>query len=244
MARLEYIKYQPHRATIEAGEVLWVADTCHRFIEQLPQLFWADGTPWAEANHWALEKALNPGLKILTAQSLMGHLRAYANWLELADVDWRHFPMRKQDRVLVRYRGALITDRDEGRIGASTATARMNAVIQFYRHCGVYGFVSRQTPMWQDKQVVVRYYDSVGFERSMLRLSADIAIPNRARQGTILEDGLLPLTAEHQRGLLQYAAEHTSPELYLMLMTGFFVGARLGSITTLRIITAVRLNRE
>lgn len=235
MARLEHIKYQPHRAIVEADKVRWVPINNSRVIHKLPQLFWQNGTPWDEANHWALDKASSSDIKLSTVQSLMAHLRAYASWLESSETDWRHFPMRKQDRVLVLYRGNLIRDRDDGRLSPSTATARMRAIIQFYRHCGVYGFISKESPMWQDKMVIVRYFDSVGFERSLMRLSADLSIPNRARHGVTLEDGLLPVSAVHQRELLQFAADNASIELHLLLMSGFFTGARLGTLTTLHV---------
>lgn len=235
MASLEYISYQPHVAYIESNEVQWIPNTAAHPIQKLPQLFWRDGTPWAEANHWALDKALQPDIKVITVRTLMAHLRAYAEWLEASQRDWRHFPRRKQDRVLHLYRGDLVRSRDAGHISPSTTTARIRAIIQFYRHCGSYGFVSRETPLWKDKPVVIRYFDSVGFERSLLRLSTDISIPNRPRHGIKLEDGLLPISMKNQRELLQFASEQASPELHLLLVAGFFTGGRLGTLTTLRV---------
>jgi integrase len=111
----------------------------------------------------------------------------------------------------------------------------MRAVIQFYRHCSVHNLVSNETPKWQDKQVVVHYLDSVGFERSVLRLSTDLSIPNRARQGLRLEDGLLPITAKHQSELLHFTANHASQEMDLMLLSAFFTGGRIGTLTSLRV---------
>ena len=165
----------------------------------------------------------------------MEHLHKYANWLEKEDVDWRHFPKNKAERVLVRYRGALIDARDRGDIAPSTTSARMHAVIRFYRYCAGRNFISRDAPKWQDKVVVVRYFDTVGFERTLQRVSTDIAIPNRVRSGLRLEDGLLPLSEQHITDLLCFAKENGTEELYLMLMTGCFTGARLGTITTLHI---------
>ncbi len=157
-------------------------------------------------------------VKINTVQSLMAHLHKYASWLEeeeeknknenkVQQTDWRHFPTRKSDRILVRYRGALIRERDQGHISPSTTTARMRAVIQFYRHCSIHNFVSRNAPKWKDKLVVVKYFDIAGFERAINRLSTDLAIPNRARPGIMLEDGLLPISTEHQSQLLRFVSE-------------------------------------
>lgn len=235
MARLESINYVPHRAVVTERKVEWARVPCAQPLSGLPQIFWKDGTPWPEANHWALDKVRSMGVKLNTIQSLMAHLHKYADWLEEELVDWRHFPIRKSDRALLRFRGALIQARDQGFLSPSTATARMRAVIQFYRHCVIHNFVSKEAPKWQEKPIVVRYFDAAGFERSLLRFSTDISIPNRARPGLTLEDGLLPITAYHQNQLLRFTSENVSEELHLMLMTGFFTGGRIGTLTTLRV---------
>lgn len=234
MARLEYIRYQPHRAIV--GDTLeWGLDPTISLIDKLPQIYWADACPWSEANLWASEMARNGDVKLASICSLMEHLYKYAKWLETEEMDWRHFPQSKADRVLVRYRGALIRTRDAGELSPSTTTSRMRAVIRFYRYCEYRGFVSRVAPKWQEKVVVIRYFDCVGFERSMRRATTDLSIPNRTRPGATLEDGLLPLMSEHMLELLRFAEQNASEEMFLMLMIGFFTGARLGTIATLRL---------
>jgi len=64
MARLEYIRYVPHMAEVESGAVNWKPDSVVRPIEDLPQIFWRDGTPWREANLWALELGRNRQVKL------------------------------------------------------------------------------------------------------------------------------------------------------------------------------------
>ena len=236
MARLELIRYTPMREMLDGGEVSWVNDPLTRVINKLPQIFWKTGTPWAEANHWALEKATSVrGSDLKTVTSLMKHLVAYASWLERSEIDWRQFPTRSADRSIFRFRGHLIAERSERRLKPSTTTARMRAVIQFYRHAQHYGLVGTSSPMWTDKQVVIRYFDSVGFERSLLRTSSELAIPNRARPGTVLEDGLTPLRHEHLEELLAFTRDHGPREIHLMLSIGALTGARIGTITGLRV---------
>lgn len=235
MAHLEYIHYTPHRPEIVGQTVNWVPQTTIRAIDRLPQIFWANGEPWQEVNFWALEMGRNRDVKLRTVQSLMEHMHKYANWLEHEQIDWRHFPQEKAERVLVRYRGELVEARDRGDLSPSTTTARMRSMIRFYRYAAGKNFISRDTPKWQDKAVVVRYFDTAGFERTMQRITTDVSIPNRARPGLRLEDGLLPLTEQHMSDLLRFAKENSSEELYLMLLIGCFTGARLGTITTLRV---------
>lgn len=250
MASLEFIYYAPHWPEIVSGDVRWVPVPSIRPVERLPQIFWEDGTPWREVNLWALEMARNREMKIKTVLSLIEHLHKFANWLEEQEkekekpIDWRHFPQTRADRVLVRYRGALIDEREHGVLSPSTTTARMNAVIRFYRYAAGRNFISRDAPKWQDKSVVLRYFDTAGFERTMSRITTDISIPNHSRPGLRLEDGLVPVTNQHMSELLQFAKENVSQELFLMLLIGFFTGARLGTITTLRVQTLVDAVRD
>lgn len=232
---LEYITYTPHRPEITGLTVNWVPDKVVRTIERLPQIFWSPGEPWREVNLWALEMGRTPGTDMDTVRPLLSHLHHYAKWLEQEQVDWRHFPQNKAERVLVRYRGALVEARDRGELKPTTTTSRMNAVIRFYRFAAGRRFVSREAPKWQDRTVVLKYFDAVGFERTMARLSTDISIPNRARPGVRLEDGLLPLSQADMSDLLRFAADNASEELYLMLLIGWFTGARIGTITTLHV---------
>jgi len=238
MASLEYIDYQPQRhAVTDEGDVQWELDTASRQIKNLPQIFWSDGTPWVEANLWAFERATSGKTNLKTVQSNLKHLHKYAEWLEAEELDWRHFPMLQRDRVLIRWRKALIEMRDSHLIAPSTATHRMNATIQFYRDARANGFIGPDAPLWQERQVVRRFYDTVGFERTMLLQSTDLAIPNRKRHGAQLEGGLSPLRKEDMHQLVGFIMQegNASVELRLMLLIGFYSGARIETITDLKL---------
>jgi integrase len=234
VATLEFINYIPHWPEISHGHINWVANSNVRTITRLPQIFWDDGNPWREVNLWALEMGRNNELKLSTAISVMEHLHKYAEWLEQKQVDWRHFPVTKSERVLLLYRGDLIDARDRGILKPSTTTARMNAVIRFYRFAVSRNFISHEAPMWKEKSHVVRYINIEGLERTMNSVTTDLSIPNRIRKGLRLENGLLPLTENQKKELLLFASKKTSQELYLMLLIGFYTGARLGTILSLR----------
>lgn len=238
MASLEFIEYVPHRHSVaDDGKVTWERDIACSPIKHLPQLFWADGTPWVEANLWAHERATHGKTDIKTVQSNMRHLHKYAEWLEAEGLDWRHFPMMERDRVLIRWRKKLMEDRDKyGLLAPSTVSHRMNAAIHFYRYARANGFVGHDAPMWIERQIVHRFHDSVGFERTMLVSSTDLSIPNRPRHGLRLEDGLMPITKEQMHELLDFTQQqgNTSPEMHRMLQLGFFTGARIETITDLK----------
>lgn len=244
MSNLELIHYEPCFPEIQGRTVNWVASKSIRCIERLSQIFWNDGSPWAEANLWSLEMSRNKDVKLKTVHTLMEHLHKYANWLEQEKIDWRHFPKQKASRVLVHFRGFLVGLRDIGDLTPSTTSARMRAVIRFYRYAALHNFVYRGIPMWEDKSIAIKYFDSVGFQRTLQRITTDISIPNRARPGVRLEDGLLPISSEHMTALLSFSKKIASKELYLILLTAFFTGARLGTITTLRTYSLERSMRD
>lgn len=240
MARLEFIRYFPHRAATTDGRLQWHPVKNGKVIDNLPQLFWKDSTPWREANLWALERASAKDVSIKTVQSNFTALHAYSNWLEDSETNWRDFPSRKADRCLVRYRGALIEARDKGEIAPSTASQRMACVVQFYRWLYQKGVFSPASPLWAVRPVVIRVTDEVGLERTILTHSTDLAIPNRSAPGDRLEDGLLPVAAKDRDDILTFARKHSSDELFLMLTLGFYTGMRLGTLTDLKIQTLER----
>lgn len=240
MARLEYIRHIPHRAAEIDGRIVWKPVQGGVVIDDLPQLVWANGTPWREANLWALERAAARDVSLQTVQSDMTALHAYSNWLEDAGANWWEFPMKRADRCLIRYRGALIGARDKGEVAPSTASQRMGCVVKFYRWLHGRGFLSPEIQLWSTRSVPIQVTDRVGFERTILVNSTDLAIPNRSTSREKLEDGLLPVSAKDRDTILSFARENSSEELFLMLSLGFFTGMRLGTLASLKVETLER----
>lgn len=236
MATLERVEFSPHIAFVSKGVVEY-KPASRPSIAGLPQLFWVDASPWREANLWAVERANNKDAATKTVASNMNGLLHYANFLEDHDIPWFAFPARKADRCLVQYRGWLIGERDAGRIAPSTASEYMRNAVSFYRWVMARGLLEPNSPLWRDKAVYLHFFDSVGFERTVVRVTTDLAIPNRKSPGDALEDGLLPVSAPDRDAILAFAKDSASPELYRMLALGFFSGMRIGSICDLKIQT-------
>lgn len=240
MARLEYIHYVPHRPLVIDGHTEWSPVLNGKTIEGLPQVMWSNSKPWREANLWACDRATSKDLSLKTVEADARALYAYACWLEKTRTHWWHFPQRRADRCLIRYRGALIEARDAGYIAPATATQRMAGVVRFYRWIHSMRLLSPEWPMWKERTVSIRLVDTVGFERMMQVKSTDLAIPNRRATGLRLEDGLLPVSADDRDKILSFAKENASEDFFLMLSSGFFSGGRLGTIADLKIKTLER----
>lgn len=236
MATLERIHFTPHWIERRDNILNYSISSSRPPIEGLPQIFWADCTPWREANQWAIERATsNASLK--TVASNMNGLLNYAQFLELHNLRWFEFPARKANRCLVLYRGELIKMRDAGQISPSTASEYMRNCVMFYRWARDKELISPHLSLWREKPYFVKYFDEVGFERTISGSTTDLSIPNRKRPGQTLEHGLLPVSETDRDAILDLAAQHATPELYLMLALGFFTGMRLGSICDLKIQT-------
>ena len=236
MARLESICLTGQRCAVFDGRVVW-SPTRTPPVVGVPQICWESGMPWREANLWLFERCCEKEVALRTVVANATALHAYAQWLETSSTDWWYFPPRKADRCLVRYRGVLKQARDDGDLAPSTASARMRVVILFYRWLRAAGLLSPEWPMWKERIVGIRLVDPVGFERTFMVNSTDLSIPNRARPGTWLEDGLLPVSAAERDAILDLADKHCSEELRLMLAVGFFTGMRLGTICDLKVET-------
>jgi integrase len=235
MARLESVNFIPHRSTCVENQIHWAPVAHGRMIKGLPQVFWADGSPWREANLWLMERACNRDVDLKTVYAKATSLHAYAKWLEASGNDWRSFPARKENRCLVRYRGALVEARDNSELAPSTTSQRMRVIVSFYRWLKVTGLLSPEWPMWLDRNVGIHLTNSFGLERTLAVATTDLSIPNRPRPGEQLEDGLLPVSGVERNRILNFARDQASEELFLLLTAGFFTGMRLQTLTDLKI---------
>ncbi len=201
--------------------------------ENLPQLFWANHSGWDEANRWFYERHVNADAKIETVDRQAKYLAYYAKFLEKIKRDWRHFPSTRKEQVLRRFRKHLIDCMNSGDLACSTAQNCMAVAIQFYRYAVLNNFLRPHSPMWQDKHVLVPYFDTAGFKRSLLRRTTDLSIRHRHAVGRRLEEGLLPISDVHMNSLLEFTAREETIELHLMLSVGFLTGARVSTVATL-----------
>ncbi|ADJ65572.1 site-specific integrase [Herbaspirillum seropedicae] len=235
MARLQEFQYNFYELTLGSDGRLVYGSSANQPIPKLPQIFWKNGSSWSEANLYCLEMAAPGNVKIETVHRKMKHIQYFASYVEKEKKDWRHFPRRREDQILKIFRGHLIDQRETGILSPGTVTNCMNVVVDFYRFVQEKGFINPQNKMWRDREIAMPIYDNAGFLRIFVTRTTDLSIPNKQRVGGTLEDGLLPLSADHMTRLLQYTAANATSELHLLLSTGFFSGARIGTITTLTV---------
>ena len=157
-ATLEHIHFVPHILERRESRVTYSVSSNRPSIKGFPQIFWAGKMPWREQRRGSFLK---------TVASNMNGLLNYAKLLESRGLHWFEFPVRKADRCLVLYRGALITMRNAGQISPSTASEYMRNCIMFYRWVRHRELLAPRVPLWREKHYTVKFFDQVGFERSV-----------------------------------------------------------------------------
>ncbi len=237
MAILENIQHQPFefKLSSENLEYGFIPNTNRKIEKSFPQIFFSDGEPWYEVNRYAFSRYYDQQIDIKTVNREMTHLSRYANWLEEARLHWLHFPKKKYERCLFKFRGYLIWLRNEGFLAPSTTSQTMRNVVAFYRWASDEGYAQAQSNLFDDKNKIVYFFDNVGFNRSMTVVSSELFIPNRKRTGTLLEDGLTPISQASTKILMTHLSEHSNYELYLMFRTALLTGCRHETISTLNI---------
>lgn len=240
MARLITIQYTPHNEIIdEQGGIEWIPSPIRKTIHDLPQLVWESGMPVAEANLWAINRA-ESRVSLKTIHSNLSKLLPYVRFLEEEDIGIYHFPVRKADRNLIRYRGKLIDARNEGEISASEASYRMRTAINFYRFLQGNDLMDPHHILWQKRRFNISTFDQHGFERTINVSTTDLSIQNRQHSGIKVEDGLIPLSSGAIKELLSIAAYKSPKEFQLMLRLGLQTGMRIGTISNLKIETLMK----
>jgi integrase len=111
----------------------------------------------------------------------------------------------------------------------------MNSVLAFYRWASANGYAEPRAKLFDDKKKTISFFDKVGFSRSMSVTSSELSIPNRARTGVRLEDGLTPINESNAKILMSHLANHRNYELYLMHKVALMTGCRHETVTTLNI---------
>lgn len=237
MARLEFVQHKEQRCDVIKGEVIYEDLRVIHALGKIPQIFWSDRNPWQEVNLWACQRATSRDVELPTIEANLRGLVHYANYLETNKLQWFEFPSKKADRCLVKYRGFLKAAMKSNDLSPSTASTRMRHVIAFYRWVQGEGLFQPDVKLWRDIPVFIKYFDSVGFERTLRKITTDLSIPNRRRPGERLEDGLLPVAESDRDAILAFVRTRGTPELFLFLSAGFFTGMRLGTLCDLKIKT-------
>ncbi|MBL4834719.1 MAG: site-specific integrase [Pseudomonas sp.] len=212
------------------------------YLPNFPVLIQSDGEPWAIGNLYLTTKLQREvGYESRTFRGIGDHLLDYLRFLEDQGMDYLHFPKNDRLKVTYRYRQRLIDFVASGQLSASTASARINAVVNFYRGI-ITWYLADDENIEGVAFVEIKKYISVsldyGISKHLKVNSHDLAIVNTKKQtqAEYISDGgdLRPLTVSEQTSVLQALLE-SSREYQLIFYFALFTGARVQTVGTLRI---------
>lgn len=246
MARITFAKFTAHDVFVSDSGVAIErrpprAGVLRRPVLEVPVLWWSNGQLWDCANLYIshrIDSVVGDELDFVTVKREADHLRAFAAFLEERGLQWHAFGADKDQKPTYAFRGHLLRKRRERKLAPSTATARMGAVIRFYRWVLSQGLITQGVAPFEQREHLIHVTDQVGFSRSMTVASTNLSIRNRQRgRGVRLEGGLKPVSLAMRNTIMALAREVATPEFALQLAVGFLTGARLQTILDLKVQT-------
>lgn len=212
------------------------------YYPNFPVIIQSDGSPWEIGNLYLvvlLQKA--PIYESRSFRSKADHLLDYLRFLEDEVLDYLYFPANDMLKVTYRYRRRLMAQIDAGEIGRGTASARINAVVNFYKSIIRYDLVDRSLFKHEPFEAVRKYIwieSNFGLGKIMPVESHDLAImvPKAQKLPEFVSDGgpLRPLSIEEQEHILE-ALLQSSREYQLMFYLSLFTGARIQTVCTIQV---------
>lgn len=212
------------------------------YYPNFPVLIQGDGQPWVIGNLYLITKLQREvGYESRTFRGIADHLLDYLRFLEDENLDYLYFPKNDRLKVTYRYRQRLIDFVSAGQLSASTASSRINAVINLYRgmmHWDLIAEESLEGIAFTEIKKYITVNSTFGVLKNISVKSHNLAIPNTKKQSQAeyINDGgyLRPLPLSQQNILLK-ALLSSSREYQLMFYFALFTGARVQAVGTLRI---------
>ncbi|WP_430457920.1 tyrosine-type recombinase/integrase [Rheinheimera sp.] len=203
-------------------------------IGSLPTLFQQDGSFNLEANSYLFYLKAVKGAKDLSpcAQAL----HAYYQFLEDKGLAWDQFPPIKRFKPTYLFRSQLLNQINRGELAHSTASVRMNQIVNYYKwlmHDGYLRIKNEKEAPFQIEFVSVQNTGMLAHITPTFTVTTSdlrIKVPKDASSKNIRP--LSPLTHESLSILTQYLPR-ASEELRLQVLISLDTGMRIQEVATL-----------
>ncbi|WP_406833876.1 hypothetical protein [Pseudomonas asiatica] len=212
------------------------------YYPKFPVIIQGNGEPWRIANLYLTTKLQREnGYESRTFRGIADHLLNYLRFLEDENLDYLHLPKNNRLRVTFRYQRHLIELRDQGAISVNTASARINAIANFYRSIIDWHIIQKEEilhPPFESLVKRINITSGFGTQNTISIKSHNLAIkaPQSIINSEHIRDGgsLRPLEFNDQVLVLK-ALLSSSREYQLLFYFALFTGARLQTTATLRV---------
>lgn len=210
---------------------------------RFPIVLNADGSPWAEACLYLVDRAKLKPHSIDTLHKIAVDLVYYKRFLDEFGIEYDNFNSAETFALPTYEYAAYLRDEIRlKRVGAGAASKRMSSVLGFYRHLMAqekFQFSPAFSP-WQESRVNILFKDEKGFSQAKEVVVADISI-QRPKTGTVwdmtIQDGgrLRPLPLIEQKAVLAALRKLKNTEYTLMHEISLLTAARIQTVLTLRL---------
>ncbi|WP_239990647.1 MULTISPECIES: site-specific integrase [unclassified Pseudomonas] len=212
------------------------------YYPNFPVIIQSNGEPWTIGNLYLTTKLQREsGYESRTFRGIADHLLDYLRFLEDEGLEYLHFPTNNRLKATFRYKKRLIELRDKGGLSPSTASTRINAIVNFYRGILEWRLIREdelKNAPFEDIVKQINISSEIGTQSILKIKSHSLAIkaPRKSLQSEYINDGgaLRPLTIAEQETMLK-ALLMSSREYQLMFYFALFTGARIQTVGTLRI---------
>lgn len=212
------------------------------YYPNFPVIIQGNGEPWRIGNLYLTVKVQRENkYESRTFRGIADHLLDYLRFLEDEDLSYLHLPKNNRLRVTFRYHRHLLALRNNGHISTNTASARINAIANFYRQIIKWNIIQVkhiQNPPFDETTKKILITSGVGTQNIINVKTHNLAIKNPKNNihPEHIRDGgsLRPLTLSDQILVLK-ALLLSSREYQLMFYFSLFTGARVQTTGTIRI---------
>ncbi len=203
-------------------------------IGSLPTLFTQDGTFNHEANSYLFyQKAINRAKDLSPCAK---SLHAYYQFLEENGLVWDHFPPAQRLKPTYLFRSHLLKQVERGELAQSTASVRINHVVNYYKwlmHDGYLRIKNEKEAPFEMEFVSVK---SMGM---LAHIAPTYAVQTSDLRIKVARDAtsknvrpLSPLSRE-SLAILTQLLPHAAEELRLQVLLSIDSGLRINEIATL-----------
>lgn len=209
---------------------------------KMPVLIQSDKTLWELGNIYLHHLLIHKSSSQTTLESVANGLLDFLRFMEHSSLDVLHLPDEVHERVTYRYKSALLQRIRLNNNLPNTCRGKISTVIRFYKFCienEVFDAASlRNIPYMQIKHRF-NVTSDYGSYYQVEVLSNDLAIrstKHHLSSDEILDGGVLrPLNLNEQSLVEIYLKDTASREFQLMCYLALYTGARLQTVSTLRV---------
>lgn len=213
------------------------------YVAKFPIIITENGEIWELANIYLILYMITSNeITGSTLKSIALDLLDYYKFFTERSIDVFHFPQLNRHRITYLYRNYLLNQVNENKFHKSTASRRINRIVDFYERLLKNEYISKENFENKPYEIIIKCItinNTLGFEFKKNVRSSNLAIhqPKRNIKYDAINDGgsLRPLTDNQQKIFLEYLERFGNRQLQLICLISLLTGARIQTIGTLRV---------